>query len=284
MGKRIVVRTYVITGSASGIGRATADALRAGGATVVGVDRRDADVEADLSTPSGREGAVAAAVEAASGSVDAVIACAGVALPRAVTAAVNYFGMTQFLEGMRPVLARAAHPRAVLVASVSAVHPHHPELVQALLRDDEEAALAVAARYEADDPTQSLIYQSSKRAIAMWLRREAATAPWAGAGIALNGVAPGLLLTAMTAPLLASTEGEAKINALVPTPLNHHQTAQTIADLLCWLASEQNTHLCGQMLFCDGGAEVVLRGVDAYSWADAAVAAELATVEQPPGQ
>lgn len=270
------MRTYVITGSASGIGFATAESLRAGGATVIGVDRRDAEVEADLSTPWGRVEAVADAVAAASGSVDAVIACAGMAVPRPVTAAVNYFGVTQFLEGIRPVLARAAHPRAVLVSSVSVVHPHHPDLVEALLRDDEAAALAVAAAYETDDPRKSLIYQSSKRAIGLWLRREAATAPWAGAGIPLNGVAPGLVLTPMTAPLLASEEGRAKMNASVPTPLNHHQTVQTIADLLIWLASEQNTHLCGQMLFCDGGAEVVLRGVDAYSFADTAVAAAFA--------
>ncbi|MGN7862842.1 SDR family oxidoreductase [Microbacterium sp. 22303] len=266
------MRTYVITGSASGIGLATAESLRAGGATVIGVDRRDAEVEADLSTPSGRDKAVADAVAAASGSIDAVIACAGVAAPRAVTASVNYFGMTQFLEGIRPVLARSPHPRAVLVSSVSVVHPYHPDLVEALLRDDEAEALAVAGAYEADDPTKSLIYQSSKRAIGLWLRREAATTAWAGAGIPLNGVAPGLVLTPMTAPLLASEEGRAKMNASVPTPLNHHQTVQTIADLLIWLASEQNTHLCGQMLFCDGGAELVLRGVDAYSFADATVA------------
>lgn len=270
-----MTRTYVITGSASGIGQATANTLRAQGETVIGVDLRDADVEADLSTPTGRQAAVAAAVDAASGSVDAVIACAGLAAPKAITAAVNYFGVTQFLEGIRPVLARSPHPRAALVSSVSAIHPNHPDLVGALLRDDEDAALAVAAGYESDDPTKTLIYQSSKRAIALWLRREAATNAWAGAGIPLNAVAPGLLLTPMTAPILATPEGAAMMEASVPTPLNGYQEAETIADLLIWLTAEQNTHLCGQTLFCDGGAEVTLRGLDTYSWADPTVTTAL---------
>ncbi len=47
-------RTYVVTGSASGIGAATALMLRARGDRVVGVDLKNADVEADLSTAVGR--------------------------------------------------------------------------------------------------------------------------------------------------------------------------------------------------------------------------------------
>ncbi len=47
-------RTYVVTGSASGIGAATAARLQASGHRVVGVDLRDADVIADLATKKGR--------------------------------------------------------------------------------------------------------------------------------------------------------------------------------------------------------------------------------------
>ena len=45
---------YAVTGSASGMGRAVADKLRAAGHTVIGVDVKEADVVADLSTGSGR--------------------------------------------------------------------------------------------------------------------------------------------------------------------------------------------------------------------------------------
>jgi NAD(P)-dependent dehydrogenase (short-subunit alcohol dehydrogenase family) len=47
-------RTYVVTGAASGIGKATTERLRADGHTVIGVDLRDADVTADLSSDVGR--------------------------------------------------------------------------------------------------------------------------------------------------------------------------------------------------------------------------------------
>ncbi|HOW02174.1 MAG TPA: short-chain dehydrogenase, partial [Rhodoglobus sp.] len=45
---------YAVTGSASGMGKATADRLREHGHTVIGVDLRDADIIADLSNPQGR--------------------------------------------------------------------------------------------------------------------------------------------------------------------------------------------------------------------------------------
>ena len=46
--------TYAISGSASGMGRETAHRLRGDGHTVIGVDVKDADIVADLSTPRGR--------------------------------------------------------------------------------------------------------------------------------------------------------------------------------------------------------------------------------------
>ncbi|MEH3156700.1 MAG: hypothetical protein PGN29_15700 [Gordonia paraffinivorans] len=44
---------YTVTGSASGMGAAVVGRLRADGHQVIGVDRAEADVVADLSTPNG---------------------------------------------------------------------------------------------------------------------------------------------------------------------------------------------------------------------------------------
>jgi NAD(P)-dependent dehydrogenase (short-subunit alcohol dehydrogenase family) len=50
-----VNRTYVVTGAASGIGAAVADLLTSQSDRVVRCDVHDADVLADLATPTGRE-------------------------------------------------------------------------------------------------------------------------------------------------------------------------------------------------------------------------------------
>lgn len=266
-----MARTYVITGAGSGIGKATAELLRGQGHAVVGVDLRGAEVEADLGTSEGRTRAAADAIAAADGRVDAVIACAGIAAPIPATVAVNYFGVTEFLEAIRPVLAESAAPRAAVVSSMSSLQPNSPELVQAMLDDDEAKALEIAGRFENDPVTGNFIYASSKRAISRWVRRVSVTPEWAGAGIPINAVGPGIVVTPMTADLLASEESTAFVDAVVPMPLNYHQPAESIANLLAWLTSVENSHCAGQTIYCDGGSDVVLRGEDAWSWADARV-------------
>lgn len=103
-------RTYLVTGAASGIGRATAARLRDGGHTVIGADLKGADISADLATPAGRTELVQRAEELTGGRLDAVIACAGLAHPDPVTLRVNYFGMVATLEGLRPLLAAGTDP------------------------------------------------------------------------------------------------------------------------------------------------------------------------------
>ncbi len=266
-----MARTYVITGAGSGIGAAAARLLREAGATVIGVDLRGAEVTADLSTPGGRRGGAAAALEAAGGRVDAVIASAGVSLPSALTVSVNYYGVTDFLTALRPALAQSDAPRAVVVSSMSSLQPNYPPLVEALLGSDEVAATEIAEQLAADPQTGNLIYASSKRAISRWVRAQSVTAEWAGAGIPLNAVGPGIVTTPMTEQLLASPESTAFVDAVVPMPLNYHQPPESIATLCLWLTSVENSHCAGQTIYCDGGADVVLRGEDAWGWADARV-------------
>lgn len=254
-------RTAVVTGAASGIGRATAQLLESRGERVIGVDLHDADVTVDLSTPEGRERLVGEVTDRSGGTVDAVYAVAGLSQPRALTAAVNLFGAVATLEGLRPLLASSPAPRAVAVSSMAALHDVDDRLVDAMLDGDEAAALARAAALEAGEHGEGyLIYSSSKRALSRWIRRQAPTEAWAGASIPLNAVAPGIIATPMTADLTATEAQRQSLLRLVPMPLNGIAQPEVVARLLAWLGSEENTHLCGQIVYVDGGSDVVLRG------------------------
>ena len=78
--------TYAVTGSASGMGRETAQRLRDGGHTVIGVDIRSAEVVADLSTPAGRKTAADGVLAASGAGLDGAVLAAGLGPAPAPTA------------------------------------------------------------------------------------------------------------------------------------------------------------------------------------------------------
>ncbi len=249
------MRTYVVTGAASGIGKACASLIRAAGDAVIGVDVHDADVIADLSTPEGRSEMAAAFGE----RVDAVIACAGVLAADPLTVRVNYFGAVRTAELLRPLLDNGSHPGVVVVSSMAGIHDARADIVDACLDDDEDGAIAAAAR-AVDAGAGDRVYASSKQALSRWVRRTAPTESWAGAGITLNAVAPGVVRTPMTAALLASERQREWIDRDVPMLLGGYAEPEQLAEVLVWLASEHNTIVTGQILYADGGADASVRG------------------------
>ena len=255
-----MARTYVVTGSASGIGRATCELLDSQGHRVIDVDLRGASVTADLSTPAGRLALVAAVERAVGtgGAVDAVVANAGVSDPAELCVKVNYFGAVATLEGLRPLLARSDAPRAVVTASSSVLNGADPALLEACLAGDEAAAVAAA------EPVGLLSYPTTKRAVARWVRREAPTAAWAGAGIGLNAVAPGVVRTPMTQPLFDDAAMHELMDAAVPMPYQGYCEPAHVARLIDFLASPDTQRITGQVVFIDGGADTVLRGDDIW--------------------
>lgn len=254
-------RVHVVTGSASGIGLATRTLLEAQGDRVIGVDLHDADITVDLTTHEGRSVLVTETERLADGAVDGVLAIAGLAAPSPATVGVNYFGTLATLEGLRPLLARSQAPRAVAVSSMAAMMDIDTELEQLLLGGDEPAALARAqVLLDTRPPGGDRIYPTTKRALSRWIRRVAATDAWAGAHIALNAVSPGVIRTPMVADMLATPEGVEQLHRFVPMPLNGFAEADVVAQLLVWLVSSHNSHLCGQVVYVDGGSDVVMRG------------------------
>ncbi len=254
-------RTSVITGAASGIGKATADLLRERGQEVIGVDLHDADIVVDLSTADGRAALLAEVAERSGGSIDAILAVAGSAAPVAMTAAVNFFGTVATLETLRPLLLESPAPRAAAVSSMAALFEPDEALLAALLGRDEDLALARAAELAAAGPEQAnLIYGTTKRALSRWIRQNAATPAWAGAAIPLNAASPGVVYTPMTAEMTATAEAREQLAQMVPMPLNGFIEPIAVARLLAWLTGEENAHLCGQIVYIDGGSDVVMRG------------------------
>ncbi|MFB4320428.1 SDR family oxidoreductase [Actinomadura sp. 21ATH] len=258
-----MTRIIAVSGAASGIGAALAETLRSGGDRVIGVDLKNTEVTADLSVPEGREAAVRGVLDAAGGRLDAVVACAGVSAPDPIAVKVNYYGVVGLLEGLRPALAAAPAPRAAVVGSIAGTQPLDPAVVAACLEGTEAEAVRLAEEAVARHHG-GLLYPSSKSALARWMRAAAVSPEWAGAGIPLNAVAPGVVLTPMTAPLFEDPAMVKVMNEAVPMPLNGHAGPEVIAEALRWLVSPGNTHMAGQVIYVDGGAEATLRGPEDY--------------------
>lgn len=256
-------RTALVTGAASGIGKTTAELLSSRGWSVISADLSGADIGADLSSATGRAKLVEEAERLSDGKLDAVLAVAGLAHPTAATVAVNYFGMVATLDGLRPLLTKSDAPRAAGVSSMASLMPVDDALVAAMTSWDEDAAMARAAELEGTESDQ-LIYSSTKKAFAQWVRRNAPTSEWAGEHIALNAVAPGVIATPMTADMIATEEARTELLGMVPMPLNGIAEPEVVAQLLAWLVSEENSHLCGQVIFVDGGSDAVIRGDDTW--------------------
>ena len=135
------------------------------------------------------------------------------------------------------------------------------ELVVACTMADEQTALTRAQEMvDAGGGAEQLIYSSTKNAINRWMRTVAPTDDWAGAGITLNAVGPGVIETPMTEGFLATAEGREMLAQMVPMPLGGTGRPEEVAELIVWLASRANSKMTGQVIFIDGGADAVLRG------------------------
>ena len=207
---------------------------------------------ADLSTPAGRLRAIGDATERCGGVLAGIVTCAGLAgLPGragSLLAAVNYFGTVDLLEGLRPLLAPGG--AAVAISSNSTtVQPAVPaDLVEACLRHDEELSARIA------DARGSLVaYPATKLAVAHWVRRNATGPDWAGSGIRLNAIAPGMIDTPMVAGMRADTEAGPLLDML-PIPVGRPGRPEEIAAVADLLLGPDGAFFCGSVLFCDGGS------------------------------
>jgi NAD(P)-dependent dehydrogenase (short-subunit alcohol dehydrogenase family) len=253
--------TYVVTGSASGMGQAVVTKLTALGHSVITVDIKDADIVADLSTRAGRRAAADAVPARCSGSLDGAVLAAGLGptpgAERLITE-VNYFGVVDLLEAWRPMLATADRAKVVVFSSNSTTTvPAVPgRAIDALLAGDADKALKAYRFFGRLAPPMA--YAASKIAVSRWVRRHAVTREWAGAGIRLNALAPGAIMTPMLERQLA-TPAEAKNIRRFPVPIGGFGDAGQLADWVVFMLSDSADFLCGSIVFVDGGSDAYFR-------------------------
>lgn len=246
--------TICVTGSASGIGAATAERLRRAGHRVIGVDLRDAEVTGDLSKSEDRSRIVAEVLAACDGALDGLVPCAGVStpVPDELVVRINFYGTLAIVNGLRPALAKGTDPAVVMISSNSTTMTPGLKVEDAkvYLTADEETAVAHFAN------GTFTAYPAGKLAIAFWVRQQ--SADWMMSGIRLNAVAPGVIDTHMTRPLLDIPAVKESLSH-IPIPVGRWGKAEEVAAAITFLVSSDASYIVGQTLFVDGGTDALLQ-------------------------
>jgi NAD(P)-dependent dehydrogenase (short-subunit alcohol dehydrogenase family) len=250
-------RTFVITGAASGLGEAASNRLKAKGHTVIGVDLRGSDINVDLGTEQGRKDMVEQVRARAPDGLDGIFASAGTSdFERSgLVMAVNYFGSLATFEGLHPLL-KGPGARCLAVAScaVLVTSDEIAELEELCIQGKEAEAVALGAKYGTPNA-----YPASKRALTRWARATSIKPEWAGSGILLNILAPGVVKTPMVTRTLANPESAAILKANSPIAVTDYAEAEVAAELVDFLLNFEGNYIVGQVFFLDGGTEAIKR-------------------------
>ena len=249
------MKIAVITGSASGIGACIKTRMEAQGYKVIGIDLQGQEIDADLSTPEGRQYAIETTLKLSNNKVNKLVLAAGVGghiENGQLVAKVNYFGCIELLDGFKSALEKS-NGRVVVISSNSAQMRTDPEnvIIKHLLEENE-----TKAREEIGDAHGAQIYALSKHAVARAIRRR--SPEWGQAGITLNAIAPGQTETPMFRGAADHPEIGKSVQ-MIPIPKKRVARADEIAEVIEFMLSDSAEYMQGSIIYVDGGTDAQLR-------------------------
>jgi NAD(P)-dependent dehydrogenase (short-subunit alcohol dehydrogenase family) len=249
MSGRVAGRRALVTGAASGIGRASAVRLAGEGARVALLDVSErglaeaaseiGDSALPLITDVSSEQSVIESVAAAErefGGVDVVIANAGIELIDDGDARVDELELEAW--------------QRTIDVNLTGLFLTCKHSIKLMLKGDGGSVICTAspASFFAAARREHA-YTASKGGIASLVRMMAID--YAGDGIRVNGVVPGFTNTPLNAPVFRDQAAVAEIVKTIP--LGRPGEAEEVANVMLFLASDESQYVTGAFFTVDGG-------------------------------
>lgn len=248
--KRLEGKTAVVTGAASGIGRATAILFAQHGASVVCVDRAP-EIEATAATIKQAGGRAVALNKDVSNEAD---------VGEFIQAAVREFGGLDIcyanagISGGLPNMDELTMDdwRRVLDINLIGAFLTVKHATRVMVKAKRGSIICTASVAGIRSGAGGIIYSASKAGVISLVQTVANQL--SGTGVRINAICPGLIETGMTKPLFdrARERGsEHKIGQL--NPLRRYGRPEEIAGAALFLASDDASYVNGIALPVDGG-------------------------------
>ncbi len=236
----------LITGGASGLGLAGAQGFAKQGATIVIVDINESEAkQAALELGSEHLGLACDVADETQvnqvvdtviqkfGRIDVLVNCAGIA------------------DQVKPTVEQdMTHFRRLLDIHLTGSYMMTKACAVQMLKQGKGSVINISSIAGVIGLTYRNAYSAAKAGISMLTRTLGCE--WAAAGIRVNAIAPGYILTPLTQSLIDKGRLDKSIVER-RTPMGHFGTPKHIADAMLFLASDQAAFITGVTLPVDGG-------------------------------